>query len=338
MLQHSQFKLNEAWILARIDIPLFFADKVADMYVLLDACSGFVFGQLVYENQLPSAAEFSALLKRARKTKMSWPKKIFIPKDDPAIEIMQPIVNHVHLTLEIIPAPHLEKILDPVSEGLRKFFVKEPQTPEYDLPSGSKPKDLLGDAYDPCPCASGKKYRFCCRPILVQVTEAMCAAQDGLFKEALEWLEKAKAKVGETAEILSRYAIVYSFHSQIEFEKYLGLALDKDPKHPRSHYLLGIHYKGAGDLKKSAAEYELAAKYYPATAKFQLNETLNNLANVYFQLGEYQDAKGAWEKALVFMPHDELTRDNLVTYIYSNSEMAPELRKPSPFVARLLPN
>ncbi len=47
------------------------------------------------------------------------------------------------------------------------------------------------------------------------------------------------------------------------------------------------------------------------------------------------DLKGAWEKALTYAPHDEVTRRNLHEFIYDNDGLSDEIRKPSAFVARL---
>ena len=336
MLQHDQFTPKEVWVISRIQVPLFVEDGEVDIYVLIDAGSGYIFGQLLYDTPLPSAGELKAMLKRARKSQKSWPKKLIVPKEDPAIDILTNIAVSSKFDLEIVPTPKLEAMLSPIAEGLRKHMMNLPQKPEYDSPPGEQAKDLLPDAYDPCPCASGKKYKFCCRVIMREVVEAMCAAEDGHLKEALEWLEKAKGKVGETAEVLCRYSIAYSFTNQQESDRYLQLALEKDSKHPRCHYILGLKYRQEEKFEKSIEEYELALKYYPATDKYHQNESLNNLANVYYEVGQIDKAKGAWEKALVMMPHDQLTKDNLLRFIYNNDGLTAEQRKPSPFVSRLL--
>ena len=43
---------------------------------------------------------------------------------------------------------------------------------------------------------------------------AMGASEEGRRAEALEWIAKAKEIVGETAEVLCREAIVYSYFDQ----------------------------------------------------------------------------------------------------------------------------
>ena len=56
---------------------------------------------------------------------------------------------------------------------------------------------FITDSYDLCPCGSGAKYKFCCKPIFKEITHAMSAAQKGKFKEAIEWMGKAREIMGE---------------------------------------------------------------------------------------------------------------------------------------------
>ncbi len=97
--------------------------------------------------------------------------------------------------------------------------------------------------YNPCTCASGKKFKFCCKPIFNHITEAMRAAEDGLHEEALEWISKAEKIVGNTAEVLCQKAIIYSFTDRERYAEYLQQCLEVNPQHPRAHYLLDNDFK-----------------------------------------------------------------------------------------------
>jgi hypothetical protein len=93
----------------------------------------------------------------------------------------------------------------------------------------------------------------------------MTAAEDGNLDEALEWMDKAKSKVGETAEILCRYAIVYTFFDMVKADEYLDKCLLAAPHHPRANYVRGIDLKGKCDLKGAIEAYRTAIKNYPPT-------------------------------------------------------------------------
>ena len=252
------------------------------------------------------------------------------------MELFRAQADAAGFSLEVVPTTYLEDIVRPIQESYDAFRTKGAPSAQRNSSEQQQARSLVPDSYDPCSCASGKKFKFCCKPVFHEIIEAMCAFEEGRPREAIQWLDKAKGKVGETAELLCRYAIIYSRDSDERFHEYLQRALEKNPKHPRAHYLLGLDHSEHERLKDAAAAYERAIAGYPSTDKFHLNETWNNLANVYYRDGRIQQAKGAWEKALTYAPRDEVTRRNLRHCIYDNEELSDELRTPSPFVARLL--
>ncbi|MBM3191448.1 MAG: tetratricopeptide repeat protein [Chlamydiae bacterium] len=170
---------------------------------------------------------------------------------------------------------------------------------------------MIPQTYDPCPCNSGKKFKFCCQPIFYYITEAMCATQDGLHKKALEFMEKAAKLVGNTAEVLCRKAIVYSDFDRKLYAEYLQKCLEINPRHPRAYYLQGLDFKNKGDSAAAIEAYLKAIEYYPPTARYHLNEVYNNLGNVYYDIGEKDKAVAAWEKALEYSPKDMVAQANL---------------------------
>ncbi len=317
---------------------MFVKNEPADIYVLLDAASTYLLGHLLYLGEAPSRRELTDLFKQARKQSKRWPKKLLITSEDPVEDLLKAIAADLGIVPEVIPLPYLDLILGPLNESFARFRSgkKEPVADPEETAPHELATALIPDSYDLCPCASGKKYKFCCKIILYEVTEAMCAVEEGNFEAAVKWLDQAKEKVGETAEVLARYGIAYSLKSETRYLEYLHRALEANPNHPRTHYLLGLHHRESGRLKEAAAAYEKAIQNYPVTDKFHLNETWNNLGSVYFDLGDLDKAKGAWEKALMYMPSDSMTKKNLRDFIYDNPEVPRDLRRPSPFVVRYL--
>lgn len=336
-IQHKQFRVNEAWIACRLQTFDTVAGDPADLYVLLDAASGYVFGHLLVVDEVPSAREAQELFKKAYEMKRQWPTKLIAPKLDPALGIFQAQADAAGFSLEVVPTPYLEDIVRPIQESYDTFMANGASVARGGPAEEQQARSLVPDSYDRCPCASGKKFKFCCKPAYGEIIQGMCAFEEGRSGEAIRWLDKARGKVGETAEILCRYAIVFSRDSEADFHEYIRRALEKNPNHPRAHYLLGLDHSEHERLKDAAAAYERALECYPATDKYHLNETWNNLGNVYYRDNRIQEAKGAWEKALTYAPRDAVTRSNLRAFIYDNEALSDEIRKPSPFVARLLP-
>lgn len=177
---------------------------------------------------------------------------------------------------------------------------------------------MVPDSYDLCSCASGKKYKFCCKQIFREITLAMAAIEKGKTAEALEWISKAKAIAGETSEVLCRESIVYSFFDAKKSEEILNKCLLANPNHPRAYYLRGIDLSERGDLDGAIKAYETAIAHYPPSDQYHLNEVYNNLGTIYFDMGDMVKAKSAWEKALLYMPSDKITRQNLAECLNNN--------------------
>jgi tetratricopeptide (TPR) repeat protein len=57
-----------------------------------------------------------------------------------------------------------------------------------------------------------------------------------------------------------------------------------------------------------------------------LNEAWNNLGTAYYDLKQYPEAKGAWEKALACLPEDSVAASNLNNFIYENPDIPKGLR------------
>ena len=337
-LRSDQFKVDEAWIVTRLDSMIQVEERPIDIYVLMDAGSAYAFGHIAFIGETPSKKEFKALFRRARKQSKRWPTKIYIPKEDPSEAIVKSLATDVGMILEPIPGPYLDLIVGPIKEGLMNFQSGPEETPSDPELAAEREsaRSLIPDSYDLCPCASGKKFKFCCKVIFREVAEAMCAVETGKVDEAIKWLDQAKNKVGETAEILCRYGIAYALRSEDQYIDFLSRALTVNPNHPRTHYLYGLHYRQKGLLNEAVLAYEKAIQNYPVTDKYHLNETWNNLGTVYFDLSQFDKAKGAWEKALIYLPSDKVTKDNLREFIYGNPRLSQDLRTPSPFVARYM--
>ena len=71
------------------------------------------------------------------------------------------------------------------------------------------------------------------------------------------------------------------------------------------------HSNKKGDYESAIAFYLRAIQHYPLTDYYHLNETYNNLANVYYQIGEHSKAVAAWKTALEYSPTDKMAQINL---------------------------
>lgn len=323
---------NQAWILHREEVETI-QDGSCNIYVLLDAYTGYCFGQELCVD-LPSATKVVSLLQLAKSQAETWPLQILILKKDPFLETLGTICKGFKLPLKETTAKELQPIVRDFKDSFRQFKKGVPLDDDLSSEEREELEAFIPESYSPCPCASGKKFKFCCQKIFKDITFAMCAAQEGQLKEALRYIKIAENKVGRTAEVVCREAICWSFYDSTKTQLLLAEALQINPNHPRANYVCGINAKEAGDFEQAIVFYQAAIDNYPPEDKFHLNETYNNLGTAFYELRKYKDAKEAWEKALVLLPSDRIVKENLVEFIYNNPEVPKALREISPFIQK----
>ena len=324
---------NDAWILHREESSTI-QDGSCNIYVLIDGYSACYFGHEISVD-LPTSLKILNLFKKARKQANQWPKQVLISKSDPLTEELEAICKDLKIPFKMFPKNDLRSFVEPISDALEEItgraFRKElPEIVQGELEA------FIPETYGPCPCASGKKFKFCCQKVFKEITFAMCAAQEGDLNEAIKFMDQAESKVGKTVEILCRYAICWSFFDKEKSQQYLAEAIATNPNHPRTNYILGIEAKAKQKYDKAIEYYKNAIDNYPKEDKFHLSETYNNLGTTYLECRKFAEAKAAWEKALVLFPSDQMVRNNLIEFIYENHDVPPDLRKISPFIERYL--
>ncbi|OFZ45787.1 MAG: hypothetical protein A2381_09305 [Bdellovibrionales bacterium RIFOXYB1_FULL_37_110] len=316
---------NDAWIIHREEINTL-QDGVCDIYVVLDVITGRCLEMETSKN-LPSSSQILELIKKSCSQVNTTPQKIYILKKDPLAEVVQAVCSGLKIAFDVATQQALNPFISDFTNSFKQFKCGKNEF--IDKNNDVSPEEIeafIPDTYGPCPCASGKKYRFCCQKAFKDITYAMCEAQDGHLDKALYYMKQAEDKIGLTAEILCRYAISWSFFDSQKTQEFLAKALLANPNHPRTNYILGIESVEKKDYQSAITYYQKAIDHYPIEDKFHLNETYNNLGTAYYKLENYQMAKESWEKALVLLPSDKMVANNLFQCIYTNSAVPKELR------------
>lgn len=309
---------------------------------MLQFPSLYCYGFFLLQGIEPNESDVKNLLMRAFKKDGSWARKLTLPKGDPAESCFRKFAEPNNVRVDEQPKAFLEPYARPFKYEFGKVVSSQSSMIGSNFRDDVHEDDLkaaeisIPDSDDPCPCANGKKYKFCCKRIFKEVVMAMCTAEEGQAAEALKWMAKAEAIVGETGEVLCRYAIVYSHSDPKRSEEYLKKCLRLFPDYPRAHYIRGVELNEQGKTKQALSAYEKAIEKYLPTDKYHLNEVWNNVGTILYEQGQLEKAKTAWEKALVYLPSDRVVKRNLIQFIYTNLEVPESLRKPSPFVAHFM--
>jgi tetratricopeptide (TPR) repeat protein len=165
------------------------------------------------------------------------------------------------------------------------------------------------DPYGPCPCGSGKKFKWCCQPIHVEIDKAFRQDEDGQHDMALRIMSDVVGQHPDNPEAWGRQAqLLYQNDRVEEAEKALDKALELNPNYPFGHFLRGTFRQYEGEMPGALVEFRKAAELYDPEAH-------DVLAQVYFTIGETEmrlnrpvAARAAFEIARRCRPSDENLR------------------------------
>lgn len=100
---------------------------------------------------------------------------------------------------------------------------------------------MATDVYQPCPCRSGKKYKFCCHPIADEMGKIYQAIDNGQVRAAIQMLEKLEQ--GETVYPQAAIELGNLHLQENDFasaKTELQKVLHRDPNHPLAISLFGM--------------------------------------------------------------------------------------------------
>ncbi|MFZ4715456.1 MAG: SEC-C metal-binding domain-containing protein [Bacteriovoracaceae bacterium] len=180
---------NDLWIIHREEVSTT-QDGVCDAYAILDADNGHCFG-IEMSKDLPSSSKIIALIKTANAKANAIPKAIGILKSDPLTPVIEAICNGMKIPFQVFTKKEIAPFVSDFSNSFRSDFLGR-GTP---TPDQKEAEAFIPQTYDPCPCASGQKYKFCCQKIFKEITHAMVASQEGNLKAALTFMDEAEKKV-----------------------------------------------------------------------------------------------------------------------------------------------
>src|SRR5262249_23052034 len=99
------------------------------------------------------------------------------------------------------------------------------------VPSGRAPMSL--DPYSPCPCGSGKKFKWCCQPIYASINHATELIANGQQDAGLRVIDQLSQQHPGNPEVWGQKARLLAASGQNEqAEQALQKAFDLNPNYP----------------------------------------------------------------------------------------------------------
>lgn len=159
------------------------------------------------------------------------------------------------------------------------------------------------DLYSPCPCGSGKKFKWCCQPIHVELDKAFRQDEAGQHEAALQSIDQVVAAHSGNPEVWGRKAeLLYRNNRPEEAEAALQKAFDINPNYPFGHLLRGTFRYEEGELPGALLLFRRAADAYSPEAGEHLANVYTYIADCEMKLNRPVAAQTALRLAIHFAP------------------------------------
>jgi tetratricopeptide (TPR) repeat protein len=167
-------------------------------------------------------------------------------------------------------------------------------------------KRMALDAYSSCPCGSGKKFKWCCQPIHVEIDKAYRQDAEGQHEAALKILADLVAEHPSNPEAWGRQAhLLYQNGKLEEAEKALDRAFECNPNYPFGLFLRGMFRYQEGEIAGAALLMRKAAEAYDPEAREALGQVYGTIGDCELKLSRPLAARAAMRIALRNYPADE---------------------------------
>jgi tetratricopeptide (TPR) repeat protein len=181
------------------------------------------------------------------------------------------------------------------------------------------------DSYATCPCGSGKKFKWCCQPIHVDIDRAFRQDAEGQHETALKLMADIVAAHPANPEALGRYAqLLYQNDKVEEADATLQRAFDINPNYPFGLLLRGMFRFYEGEFAGALALFRRAAEAYDPQAADQLAQVYTMIADCEMKLNRPLAARAALAVALRCQPDQHELRQQL------DAAFGPQSHLPAP--------
>src|SRR5712692_5275733 len=136
------------------------------------------------------------------------------------------------------------------------------------------------DLYAPCPCGSGKKFKWCCQPIHTEIDKAFRQHEAGQHEVALRTIEDVVTAHPTNPEAWGRKAQMLHLNGRAEeAEKALEEAFKLNKNYAFGFLLQGLFRQAEGEAVGAAMLFRKASELYAVDAGEQLSFLFEQIGN-----------------------------------------------------------
>ncbi len=161
------------------------------------------------------------------------------------------------------------------------------------------------NAYDNCPCGSGKKAKWCCSPYFDTVELAIDQQQQGQHDAALRTMNDLTKAHGDRPQVWCYFANILAAEGKTEeAEEALQKALSLQPDFAMANLLRGYFRLQEGEVIGALLLFRKAADAYSPDAAPQLANVYELIARQETLMNHPVASRAAMERAIHFNPAD----------------------------------
>lgn len=184
------------------------------------------------------------------------------------------------------------------------------------------------DAYSPCLCGSGKKFKWCCAPIFEPVERAFAQERNKQHQVALEQMQALTRQHAENSAVWCYLADLLMLQDRPEeAEKAIKEALKRHPDHAKALYLKALQHHEMDRFTEALGLYRRAADSCDPEVHAMMADIHLGIAQCETIRNHPFAAKAALDVAHRCMPSSEAIQEYLNRYYGVNSEYPPIVRK-----------
>jgi tetratricopeptide (TPR) repeat protein len=184
------------------------------------------------------------------------------------------------------------------------------------------------DPYASCPCGSGKKFKWCCQPIHVQIDKAFQQDAEGQHEVALRLMDEVIKEHPANPEAWGRKAQLLYQNGKVEdAEEAIQKAFDIAPQYPFGYLLRGTFRYQEGEIPGALLLFHKAAEYYDPEAHDLIAQVYGMIADCEMRLNRPVAARAALRIVLKSQPSDAETREQFDAVFGDQGRLPAAARK-----------
>jgi tetratricopeptide (TPR) repeat protein len=187
---------------------------------------------------------------------------------------------------------------------------------------------MAPNPYDPCPCGSGKKFKFCCQPYFPQIELALEQQQTGQHEAAVKTMKAVTDAHPDYPPAWGYYAqVLYNEGKPDEAEAALDKAFALNPQFGMGFLLRGLFRQNEGEIIGALLLFRKAEEAFDVQATDQLAHVNELIARNELMLNRPVASRAALERAVKNNPADAELKEQFEILFGPHSRLPQCARK-----------